>query len=426
VIDSPDNGIQDDSRRNNRMPRKRLSIALGLAALGGIAVMAPPLLAQFGPVPFGPCYGPPQFKPVVVNKFPLPKPPEAPVAPPPAPAAAVMPPAAPVSPGATAKPPQAGPLGQPPQVQIFSSGPLPTTTAKPVVTGPEEPLADAEYVPPAEMELVPPIQPPKTNPPATIKPKMVPLPLILIEPAIQPTSAKKENTGPKVETGLPKTPQPPSVTEDVQEVKPGTPAIDLLIPPSVPKSEEPPLAPIQAKPKQKPTPNTTQEFTMPGGNPSSPWVIRVEVKKTVTHLIASSKSVEFHVQCQNLKVQSPTGDIQAEGKIKVSAAGLDMNCERLTISWQNDWVLMEGKVRLQTQKDAQQLELSGDKLQLKLTTLTSTSALKAIQPLLHQSAYPPVTESITPAPQAAPTPANPGVSSSPPTPFYKRVTTDDE
>jgi hypothetical protein len=160
-------------------------------------------------------------------------------------------------------------------------------------------------------------------------------------------------------------------------------------------------------------------FTLPAGKHTSAWMIRVEVIKNMTHLVAASKSTEFHVQCQNLKVQSPTGDIQAEGQIKISAAGLDMDCERLTISWQNDWVVMEGKVRLQTEKGGQQLELIGDKLQLKLTTLTSTGALQSIKPLLYQSAYPPPAQNVSPAKEVTPSQSTPGGTKM--EPFYKHV-----
>jgi hypothetical protein len=203
----------------------------------------------------------------------------------------------------------------------------------------------------------------------------------------------------------PKKPVPPSVEPVPDEIPP---PVEKPLPAGPPAAVKP--MPLETKPL---------EFSTPGGTPSSPWVIKVEVVKTMTHLTATSKSAEFKVICEQLKVQSPGGDIQAEGKIKVAAAGLDMDCEKLTISWEDDWVIMEGKVRLLTQKDGQQVELVGDKLQLKLTTLTSISALKTIAPKLHQAAYH--------VPQAAgKTPAPSGYLPPLPKLEYKRVTVDEK
>ncbi|MGF1580343.1 MAG: hypothetical protein ACFCD0_13350 [Gemmataceae bacterium] len=107
----------------------------------------------------------------------------------------------------------------------------------------------------------------------------------------------------------------------------------------------------------------------------------------MTHLIARSKTAEFRVLCKSLKMQSPTGNIQAEGKIKMGVGKLELECDRLVISWQHDWVRMEGAVKVRTHQDGQQIELSGEALNLKLTTLASPGAMGAVQTRIRKSSY---------------------------------------
>ena len=94
----------------------------------------------------------------------------------------------------------------------------------------------------------------------------------------------------------------------------------------------------------------------------------------MTHLIARGQNTEFRVVCQNLKMQSPSGDILAEGDINIITAGFKVSCSRLIITWQDEWVTMEGNVRLYSEKEGQKLELEGTHLRLRLTTLTSAKA----------------------------------------------------
>src|SRR5262249_47477882 len=111
-------------------------------------------------------------------------------------------------------------------------------------------------------------------------------------------------------------------------------------------------------PKVPPTTNAVPPVSPPATlEKPSPWVVKVEIVGTVTHLIASSPDAEFRVICQSLKMQSPGGEILAEGGVKVSASGMEVTCDRLVIAWQHDWVAIEGGVRLQTDKDGQRVEL---------------------------------------------------------------------
>jgi hypothetical protein len=362
------------------MMRKYLLACLTLLSLAGILAATEPQLVQFVPGPNGPCYGPIKTKPVIVHKIYLPQ---------------IVP----------LEQPAAAPSSSEAQVPITSSGPLNPAQAKP---------APGSNDVPGATKLAPPIESPDLKPQDKNEPKPAPSSEI-IEPNFKPASGIEE-------------PSENPIYPMVSPMNPVNPPIGIK---DQQKEETPPISPIGPTPplvKPEPPQPKPLEILVPGGKPGSPWVIRVEVIKSVTHLIATSKNTEFHVQCQNLKVQSPTGDIQAEGKITVTAGELDMNCERLKISWQDDWVVLEGKVRLQTQKGGQQVELASDKLQLKLTSLNALRALKKAKSPLQQAAYPPtVTETITPAAEIVPTAAPMGQNTIPAfLPAYKRVTTDNE
>jgi hypothetical protein len=96
----------------------------------------------------------------------------------------------------------------------------------------------------------------------------------------------------------------------------------------------------------------------------------------------SGKEVEFRVSCQQLELQAPRGSIQAQGDVKISGSGLDGSCERLTINWWCDQVLLEGHAQLKCLRDGQDVELKAEKLSLKLS---ASSTIKSIG----ESAEPP-------------------------------------
>ena len=162
--------------------------------------------------------------------------------------------------------------------------------------------------------------------------------------------------------GIPKNPPVPEPVVVVPDT-PIPPVPNKVVVPSIPKTVVKPstIQPISGRPK-----------VLPKG--SSPWVVRVEVINAMTHLIARGQNTEFRVVCQNLKMQSPSGDILAEGDINIITAGFKVSCSRLIITWQDEWVTMEGNVRLYSEKEGQKLELEGTHLRLRLTTLTSAKA----------------------------------------------------
>jgi hypothetical protein len=99
-----------------------------------------------------------------------------------------------------------------------------------------------------------------------------------------------------------------------------------------------------------------------------PWTLRVAVIEGKTHLTAQSgKEVRFRVVCDQLNLQAPRGNIEAQGTVRLSSAGLDGSCDRLTICWQEDQVVLDGQAQLKCRRDGQDLELKAARLSLRLT-----------------------------------------------------------
>jgi hypothetical protein len=101
----------------------------------------------------------------------------------------------------------------------------------------------------------------------------------------------------------------------------------------------------------------------------------MEIVEGRTRLEArTGNKVEFHVNCARLDLQSPRGQIQAHGDVKLTGSGLEGTCDRLSISWQDENVALEGQVRLTCHRDGQNVELAADRLTLKLSTAAPAKA----------------------------------------------------
>jgi hypothetical protein len=101
----------------------------------------------------------------------------------------------------------------------------------------------------------------------------------------------------------------------------------------------------------------------------------------------NGKEVQFSVSCQQLDLQAPRGSIQAQGDVKISGSGLDGSCEKLTINWWCDHVLLEGHAELKCLREGQDVELKADRLSLKLS---ASSTVKGVG----ETAEPPTAEPV--------------------------------
>jgi hypothetical protein len=288
-----------------------------------------------------------------------------------------LPPVPPPAPGATETspaPPAYPATPQPPQLATNAPvdvPPLPATDKAmlPPVPGPGEPIP---VVGPPASSPAPPLPPPPQEP--------TPGPAPLAPPSTEPPTPPI----PPVPTGS----APPFAPPAPPNAQPAPPA-----PPSLPSAPLPDIAGSAPPPPVTPTPPVAvpQPATPPAAAapvPPCPWTLRMAIVEGRTQLEArNGKEVQFSVSCQQLELQAPRGSIQAQGDVKISGSGLDGCCERLTINWWCDHVLLEGHAQLKCLREGQDVELKADKLSLKLS---ASSTVKGVG----ETAEPPTAEPV--------------------------------
>jgi len=173
----------------------------------------------------------------------------------------------------------------------------------------------------------------------------------------------------------PRTPESKFPTSAIPPAPPLTPqpTVDVLTPPIalpiLPGSVEQvgfitpqPLPVAKASPTQ-PAPSAELKPAV------SPWNLSVEIKDGRTHLTAKNgKDVTFTLSCDKLGVQAPAGSIQASGKVAISTASIEGDCDSFTILWQEDMVVLV-KARLECKLEGQAAELQAEHLSIRLTPL---------------------------------------------------------
>lgn len=208
----------------------------------------------------------------------------------------------------------------------------------------------------------------------------------VMQPSPQITLAPVE-TGfaqapPAPEIPLPSTPLPPSVVPQ----EPSSPPAGISMPPYSPQPPlAQPLAPVPPLPPQAPTAPLAPPVAVPPELVTCPWTLHIKVEKGVTLVEArTEKGVQFSVSCERLNLQAPDGMIEASGRVTVTAPDLEGNCNKLTLSWREERLSLEGEVIVKCRQNGQEAELKGHTVALKLTT--SATAQKASPP----SAFPPM------------------------------------
>ncbi len=326
-------------------------------------------------------------------------------------ATAGPPPQDPVPPTETPKADKVGPVGSATKGEP-TPAPVPTPVSPPPEAAKEReaktpaPLAGPPPVDPKAAPVAPP--PPVTTspePPAVTSrpqfPDPSPPPPARTAPAPQPPAP------PPAAATAPKPPQP-----DFASFVPGTPGGPT--PPPAPQPAPPSPAPTGALPppppasvapaKFAPTPDaartdpltpsepTHEENTKPNNifralpgsaeaapasvPTNSPWTVQIKVVQGRTELEAhNGDKVHLRITCRQMQVQAPNGNIQALGDVKLSGSDLNGSCDLLTIIWQKEDVLMEGKVHLKCPKDAQEIDLTADRLSVKLTNAKTAKAI---------------------------------------------------
>jgi hypothetical protein len=137
-------------------------------------------------------------------------------------------------------------------------------------------------------------------------------------------------------------------------------------PPQLVQPVPPPAVGIQSRTIAAPAPAPKASV--------SPWNVALEIVDGRTRLTAQNgKDVKFTVSCDKLEMQTPRGRIEASGKVKVVSDNLEGTCERLTISWQEDVLVLE-KVQLKCKLEGQAAELNAEQLRLRLNRMVPNAA----------------------------------------------------
>jgi hypothetical protein len=98
-----------------------------------------------------------------------------------------------------------------------------------------------------------------------------------------------------------------------------------------------------------------------------PWNLSMEIIDGRTQLTArNGTDVQFKVSCEKLDLQTPRGRLDASGKVTIASENLQGTCEKLTISWHEDVVVLE-MVKLNCKLEGQAAEMQARELRLRLS-----------------------------------------------------------
>ncbi len=257
----------------------------------------------------------------------------------------------------------------PPPAVMLPSGTQPAPSEAVVSTPPSKLLVEPTTPSAVSSSAAPPVAP--VAPTASAAPPLAP-----ISPPPPPAPAPGT-------VMTPATPPPPPVTTSPEPPPP--PASESPVTPARYRVQDP--APPAAGTSPTPPPNALAPC---------PWTLRVEIVEGRPLLEArNGKEVQLRVNCERLNLQAPEGTIVAQGTVKITAPDLDGVCDKLTISWQEDRVILEKEVRLKCRKDGQEVELTGERLTVKLTATAPAKSVDASSKT--QKADYPASERLTPA-----------------------------
>ena len=102
-----------------------------------------------------------------------------------------------------------------------------------------------------------------------------------------------------------------------------------------------------------------------------PWNLKVEVVKGRTHVTAQNgQELMFTISCDKLDVQTPAGFIVAMGNVKVATDNIEGDCDRLTISWRDEVVVLQ-KAQLKCKLQGHEAAFHADQLTVRLSPVAA-------------------------------------------------------
>jgi hypothetical protein len=250
-----------------------------------------------------------------------------------------------------------------PLIAVPTPPPANGAEVKPTPSAPIAP--DNAGMPPANRPGIAPAVTVQTGPPAGGSCPLPVMPAQNLSPTPQPGPA---------DAALPLQicPPPGEYPNPKQPITP-VPVVGGNTPPPV--TDPNPLVPLPmanvnqslASPKVVQAAHTQPEAVEPAPVGPCPWNLGVEIIAGRTHLTArNATDVQFQITCDKLDLQTPRGRIDATGKIKITSASVDAECERLTISWQEEVVVLE-KVTMKCKLEGHAADMQADQLRLRLS-----------------------------------------------------------
>jgi hypothetical protein len=79
--------------------------------------------------------------------------------------------------------------------------------------------------------------------------------------------------------------------------------------------------------------------------------------------------VQFTVSCDHLEMKTPAGSVQAAGDVRVRGTNVEGTCKKLSLSWNDERVQLQGAVKLKCKQDGQDVDLTGEQLSIKLAVV---------------------------------------------------------
>jgi hypothetical protein len=146
--------------------------------------------------------------------------------------------------------------------------------------------------------------------------------------------------------------------------------------PVLPSAINPP--PIMPVVNQQPLPGPPVgagplDEAKPTAIPPCPWNLSMEIVEGRTVLTArSGTDVQFKMSCDKLDLQAPRGRMDASGKVKITSDQLEGSCDKLTISWHEDVIVLE-KVQLKCKLQGYAAEMQAEQLRLRLSRVIPTT-----------------------------------------------------
>ena len=216
-------------------------------------------------------------------------------------------------------------------------------------------------------------------------------------PKVDSVDAKPTPEAPKeqanIDLSLITSPPLPQTTEP--PVEKSQPVAPLPVPVAPPTPGVPALAPPLPPSPPPPTPNIPP--------PVSPvpvrevvtccWNIQMEVIKGRTVVTAKAgKDASFRIECDQLDLQAPKGCVRASGKVSITGPGLEGASNVMILNLQEDRLMLEGDVKVKSRRDKQDLELTGERLSLRLISAAAeVKKHSSMQPVPLDFGFPAVT-----------------------------------